>query len=183
MRAPNADDLPSYAIRQCLQSAHTMADLYKHYFHDFGAKNVGIWIAQTAPLLAYMLLENLDDLEVQEIFHEVCITIANVSRRMCILRGHARMILITAHHRGRTIPEKTRQYLYHIAVETWGPEEHKSFDASISPNYTLAKGEDPRAAGMGDLLERWANLSLRSSRMPIPEAEDRRRDSPFNFNS
>lgn len=173
-------NLPCHARRQCLESARAMADLFHRYFHDFGSRNIGIWMFQTVTVVAYMLLEDLGDPETQDIFHEICLAITHVSRRMFVMRGHVRMLLITADQRGQTIPEKTRQRLTHIAIDTWGPEDHKLFDACIFPNYTLAKGGDPRTAAMGDLLEQWSNLTLRRSRTrtPTPDTDGRRRNSP-----
>lgn len=70
------------------------------------------------------------------------------------------MLYITIEQSGRTMPDRTRQILGRIAVDTWRHDDHKSFDGSVHPNYALARSEDPRAAGMGELLEHWASNAM-----------------------
>lgn len=70
------------------------------------------------------------------------------------------MLLMTAEEKEYAIPEDAKKILKKIAVDSWKDDDHKHFEASIFPNYTLTKGEDPRVAEMGDLLERWKNLNI-----------------------
>lgn len=118
---------------------------------------------QTACTIAYILIDLLEDEVVQQLFHEICIVITSAARRWYVMRGHARMLFITAEQRGQVIPPRTHQVLSYIALDSWRPDGHKFFDASMYPNYALARGADPRSAGMGDLLEQWANLNIRQS--------------------
>lgn len=113
--------------------------------------------------MAYMLIEDLDEPEVQELFHDMCLIITSTARKWFIMRGHARMLFITAEQKKQVIPERTRRILSHIALDSWGPDSHKFFETSKYPNYALARGEDPRIATMGDLLERWRDFGLEST--------------------
>lgn len=76
------------------------------------------------------------------------------------MRGHARMLFITAEQQGQVIPEKTKKLLSFVARESWKSDDHKHFDRSAYPNYALAKEDNPRVVAMGDLLEQWANLEF-----------------------
>lgn len=154
------DRLHRYAREQCIASANIIASLFKRYFYDYGSRNLTIWMPQTAISTAYMMIEDLDNPDAQEVFHQVCIVLTSMSRRWLIMKGHARMLFITAEQSGKTIPEQTRQILSRVAIDNWRSTDHKYFDSSAYPNYALAKGQDPRATTMGDLLEFWANSGV-----------------------
>lgn len=156
-------------------SASTIAGLYKRYFHDYGLRNLTIWMPQTAISTAYMIIDDLDDPAVQDIFHDVCLVLTSISRRWLVMRGHVRMLFMTAKQNGTVMPDRTRQILSRVAMDTWMPGDHKHFDSSAYPNYALAKAEDPRALGMGDLLEHWATSTPpqpgSTPKTPATEAE------------
>lgn len=115
---------------------------------------------QTAISAAHVFIEHLEKQEIHDNFHDACLVLSSISRRWTLMRGHARMLFITAEQKGQLLPEKTRQLLSYVARDTWRPDDHKFFSNSIFPNYALAKSDDPRTATMGDLLEQWANLDL-----------------------
>lgn len=176
------DNLIPHAQQKCLASARVSAQLYLRYFDDFGSRHLTMWMPQTAVTTAYMLIDHIADPEIADVFHAVCSVVVAASRRWFVMRGHARMLLITASEKHQTVPFKTRQLLQRVGIESWGVDEHKLFDAAMLPNYALAKIEDPRLAGMGDLLEQWApftvdNLSLdEASKSPennIGDTEER----------
>lgn len=166
LKSPNSnftgdvESLFRYAQEQCLESARTIAGLYRRWFQDFGSRNLTIWICQTAVSAAHVFIDHLDNYEVHDNFHDVCLVLSSISRRWMLMRGHVRMLFITAEQRGQILPERTRQLLSYVARDSWKPGDHKFFGNSTFPNYALAKGEDPRTAAMGDLLEKWANLDL-----------------------
>ena len=137
-----------------------MASLFRRYYHDFSPKHISIWMPQTAVTAAYVLLEDLDNPEVQDLYYNVCQVITSASRRWFCMRGHARMLLVTAEQHGYVIPHDAKLILRKVAVDSWKADDHKHFEGSIFPNYELAKGEDTKVAGMGDLLEKWKNLNL-----------------------
>lgn len=169
MQAPNSSfpsdvqHLHVHAREQCLKSAQKIATLYRRWFYDFGSKNLTIWMPQTALSAAHVFIEHLDNPEVHDHFHDVCIVITSISRRWFVMRGHARMLFITAEQKGQVIPEKTKQLLRYVARDSWKSDDHKHFDRSAYPNYALAKEDDPRFVAMGGLLEQWANLELDQS--------------------
>lgn len=158
--ASNHDESSLNARSECIKSARALADLYRRFYKDFGSQNFTMWMPQTALSTAYLLLEHLHDVEIQDLFHETSLVITSVARKWFVMRGHARMLFITAGQRGKVIPNRTKQLLAHIALDSWHPNDHELFDASMYPNYALARDEDPRAAGMGDLLKQWANIDL-----------------------
>ena len=159
-----------YAQEQCLESAQTIAGLYRRWFHDFGSRNLTVWMPQTAVSAAHVFMDHLDKPEFHDNFHDVCLVISSISRRWMLMRGHARMLFITAEQKGQVLPVKTRQLLSYVARDSWKPDDHKYFGNSTFPNYALAKGDDPRTATMGDLLEQWANLDL-DQRVSLHEVE------------
>lgn len=120
-------------------------------------------MAQTTITAAYMLVEYLEDIEAQELFHEMCLIVTAAARKLFLMRGHARMLFITAERKHQTIPERTRQVLEPIALSSWRPDSHKFFETSRFPNYALARGGDPRTVTMGDLLSQWKDFRLESS--------------------
>jgi len=140
-----------------------MATLFGRYYRDFSPKHISIWLPQTAVTAAYVLMDDLENPRVRELYHDVCQVITSASRRFFCMRGHARMLLITAEEKGHSIPDDAKRILKKVAVDGWKPDDHKLFVGSIFPNYVLAKRDDPRVAGMGDLLERWKNLSFQET--------------------
>lgn len=155
-----SEDFVIYARNQCLFSARVTGGLYSRYFRDFGPKSLTMWMPQTAVSAAYMLIDDLEIPEVQEVFHEVCLVLTSIARRWYVMRGHARMLFITADTRHVTIPERTRTLLRMVALDQWGSEDHKNFDTSLYPNYALATGEDRSGTSMGNLLQQWASLDI-----------------------
>lgn len=165
--------LARFAREQCITSAQITAKLHGRYIHDYGSRNLTIWMPQTAISTAYMLIDDLDKPEVQDIFHDVCLVLASVSRRWYVMRGQARMLYITVEQAGKPMADRTRQILGRVALDLWKPNDHKTYDGSVYPNYALAKVEDPRAAGMGELLDLWANATLQAdASMPTPSGGD-----------
>lgn len=152
--------ISQYAREQCIASARIIAGLHSRYIHDYGSRNLTIWMPQTALSTAYLLIDDLKDPEIQDIFHEVCVVLVSISRRWYVMRGHVRMLYITIEQSGKVMPDRTRQIMGRIAVDAWRHDDHKSFDGSVYPNYALARSEDPRAAGMGELLEHWASSAM-----------------------
>lgn len=83
------------------------------------------------------------------------------------------MLYITVEQAGKPMADRTRPILSRVALDLWRPDDHRSFAGSVFPNYALAKLEDPRAAGMGDLLDLWANVTLQAdAAMTIPSGVD-----------
>jgi len=143
-----------------MESGLAMAELFRRCHRGLSPKHILMWMPQTAVTAAYVLLEDLADPRVQSLYYDVCLVITSASRRWFCMRGHARMLLMTAEEKGYTIPEDAKKILKKVAVDSWNDGDHKHFEASIFPNYVLTKGEDPRVAEMGDLLERWKNLNI-----------------------
>lgn len=172
--APTLDkSLKDYARTECLDSGLTIARLFRRYFHDFSPQHISIWLPQTAVTAAYVLLEDLESRDVQDLYYSVCRVITSASRRWFCMRGHARMLLVTAEQNGYVIPQNAKLILRKVAVEGWKVDDHKHFEGSIFPNYALANGEDPKMSGMGDLLEQWKNLNLEEeSRRKTTAASD-----------
>ncbi|KAK5072022.1 hypothetical protein LTR51_006506 [Lithohypha guttulata] len=149
-----------YAREQCILSARAASGLFKVYLQRYGSRSFTIGMPQVAVSMAYMLIEELDEPEIQDLFHDMCLIITATARKWFIMRGHARMLFITAEQKKQVIPERTRRILSRIALDSWGPDSHKFFETSKYPNYALARGDDPRIAAMGDLLERWRDFGL-----------------------
>ncbi|KAK5937354.1 hypothetical protein PMZ80_010361 [Knufia obscura] len=159
--APTRDKtLQRHARHERLKSGLEIANLYKRYYREFSPKRVATWMPLTAVTAAYVLLEDLDDPNVQDLYYDVCKVITSVSQRWFCMRGHARMLLATAEQKGHAMPSNAKQLLKKVAVDNWKADDYKHFEGSVFPNYALAKGEDPRTVGMGDLLEKWKNLNL-----------------------
>lgn len=152
------EELLIHAKNECIESARVMVGFYQRFFKDFGFKIFTMWMPQTALSTAHLLLEHLEEVEIQDLFHQTCLVLTFVARKWFVMRGHARMLFITAGQKNKVIPNRTKQLLAHIALDSWHPDDHKLFDASVYPNYTLARDEDPRATGMGDLLKQWADF-------------------------
>lgn len=127
---------------------------------------------QTAVSAAYMLVDSLEDPEAQDLFHEMCLVVTTAARKSNLMRGHARMLFITAEQKRQIIPERTRRLLEPVALTSWRPDSHKFFETSKFPNYALARGEDPRSATMGDLLSRWKNFHLDSTQSDTTPATE-----------
>lgn len=70
------------------------------------------------------------------------------------------MLYLTVEQQGKPMPDRTKQVLARVAIDSWKADDHKYFDGSVHPNYALARSEDPRAAGMGELLELWASNAM-----------------------
>ncbi|KAK5088716.1 hypothetical protein LTR05_002937 [Lithohypha guttulata] len=153
-------EIERYAREQCILSARAASGLFKVYLQRYGSRSFTIGMPQVAVSMAYMLIEELDEPEIQDLFHDMCLIITATARKWFIMRGHARMLFITAQQKKQVIPERTRRILSRIALDSWGPDSHKFFETSKYPNYALARGDDPRTATMGDLLERWRDFGL-----------------------
>lgn len=158
----STDSLQRYARSQTIESAGAIAKLFGQYARDFGLKQPTIWMPQTAVSAAHSLIDLLADpvqgLYVQDIFHELCLVIVAASQRWLVMKGHVRMLLMTAEERGKPLQEKTQNLLKFVALDKWGEKDHLQFASASYPNYTLAKDDDPRLAAMGDLLEKWATF-------------------------
>lgn len=162
------DDQQSFTQRnarsQMFESAQAIANLCRRYARDFGLKQTTIWMPQTTATAAYSLLDTFSSSTqssaVQETFHELCLVMVAASRRWLIMKGHVRMLYMTAEERGHHLPAKTKELLKLVALDKWGETDHLHFASASYPNYVLAKEEDPRLVAMGDLLERWATLRV-----------------------
>jgi len=164
-----------YARQECIESGLAIAGLFRRYYRDFNPKHISIWMPQTAVSAAYVLMDDIDNPRIQNLYYDVCHMITSASKRWFCMRGHARMLLVTAEQKGYVLPENAKQILRRVAVDGWKDDDHKHFQASIFPNYALAKGKDPRVAEMGDLLERWKNLTIQNesaSRLTVPVDSD-----------
>lgn len=153
-------DFLHYAQRECFQSGLKMASLFRRYYQYFNPKHISIWMPQAAVTAVYVLLEDLENHDVQDLYYNVCRVITLASRHWFCMRGYARMLLVTAEQQGYVIPHGAKAMLWKVAVDNWEADDHKHFEGSIFPNYEFAKGEVSKAAGMGDLLEQWKNLNL-----------------------
>lgn len=151
-----------YARDQCIQATKNTASLCRLFIRQYGVRTFTLTMSQTAVSAAYMLVEDLEDTEAQQLFHEMCVIVTAAARKSFLMRGHARMLFITADQKHQIIPDRTRLLLEPIALNTWRPDSHKFFETSKFPNYALARGEDPRSATMGDLLSKWKNFRLDS---------------------
>ena len=159
-QSQGSDNEPTRRARDGRQNCiDSVASIFRHFTKEYGNSHHPILVSQTGIVVCFELIEDLDEPYSQEIFHQLCTVLVALTRRWLEVKGIVRMIYITAKEKGKTLLPQTEELLNGSGGASWGENDHLSFEASTYPNFPVGK-EDPSAAGLGEILERWAAMNL-----------------------
>ncbi|KAJ9607664.1 hypothetical protein H2200_007742 [Cladophialophora chaetospira] len=129
----------------CRNEAIRVSELLEHLRQTWGADHFPVIIIQPATVAAFVLLEDLEDLECQTAFYKLCIVLRAASRRFRVCKGVLRLLEKTSKESRVVMPNGCAELL---------AESNASNDMEVDG---ARRTED---MGLDYLLEKWDDLDL-----------------------
>lgn len=129
-----------------------------------GLHHFGVCYVHAAALSALNVVDYLAEPGVSALVHTMCLVLSNAARRWTLARGILKILWIRIQDRWLEahLDAATLGLFKLNAVDNWGPDDHRLFEACAYPNYAALTERGRDFVEMGELLQEFASLQLNS---------------------